>query len=252
MLLLSTSETEIIGEFMCMDGSIRDCSAPYALVSDSIQRALIEPSFKKPNISGRYRVDTDGDGWYAGECMSTTFQNEKLLDSSSCIGNEEYVCVCPITETENTDPSLKLRYENVTYTLGHGLGYDNGTFVIYQAGYYTVSSETNRTIQWIGSGESIQASCIESADFSSNYTLIQIVNGTIEHQVGTQFNYSGTEIVIPWRSIWEFVGENLTFVHDDDKACGPTWCAYWFEENQVISVSNSTTFFLRDILPSQG
>jgi hypothetical protein len=256
VLLLSQSENEIIGEFTYAPGNLRQGDAPYELVSDSLLTSLVKPSFSRPRISGTFRVDTDTDGWYAASppdsCYYTDFQGTMIFDSVSqtCADPEDtrYACACPLTEEEiEEEPSLKLQRWDFAYSIGKSLGFQSLAFYVYREGYYMLSSAYNRTLAYMNSENNVSSfEFIESVDFDKNYTFIQITNGSVEHQAGAEFYYAESNLTIPWRSIWEFVGENLTFI--GSRTCGPVWCAYWLDANESVSVQNASTYFVRDIL----
>lgn len=266
-LLASLPDAEIVAEFTCADGSIHRCTAPYAQVATSVQRSLMEPMWTTPGLTGTYRTNTLGDGWYTPECAVSSFQGEgRLLESSipeaGCTGDELYACVCPVpTEAPDTNPELKIRTTNTTYTLGTGVGYNtsSGTFTVYAAGYYVISSNTYRDIVSLTSESTVQAEAAEWALRDTNSSLLQITEGAVEHEMGSSFQWNGSALIIPHRSIWEFVvpeGNVTTFVWGNDNntvesVSTQAWCARWIDVDVVVSVYNTTSFFIRDVLPSR-
>lgn len=258
-LLASLPDAEIIAEFTCADAPIHRCTAPYARVATSVQRALLEPVWTSPELNGTFRTNTLGDGWYT-ECAVSEFGGEKLLDSvvpdAGCDG-VPYVCVCPVPdEVLDTHPELKIRSGNTTtYTRGTGIGYTNGTFTVYAAGYYVVSSETSRDVVSLAANSAVQAEAVEWALRSTNSSLIQVTDGATEHEIGAWFQWNGSVLVIPHRSIWEFVvPENVSaeFGWGNTSLVTQAWGARWIDADVAVHVRTppAPTFFMRDVLQS--
>lgn len=257
-LLRSADGAEIVGEFTCADGDVRLCSAPYTPIAASVQRALQEPVWELPDLAGLhlYRVDSAGDGWHV-PCARTDFlSGTMLLDSVTCdaddlVGESWYACVCPVVEeTEVEEPSIKVRTTNASYALGRSLGYAAGIFTTYMSGWFTLSSFSTRELVLLTAGEQAEGYAMESADLLRNSTVLQVVGGVTEHEVGASFGWNGTSFVIPGHSLWEFVSgvgsENAYMSACPDQTLN-VWCVAWLDEGEVVH-TNSTAFFVRGLV----
>lgn len=248
-------DAEVVAEFTCSDGALYRCDPPYAKVAESVQRALIEPTWLSPDVPSGvlYRTDTQGDGWYE-PCALTDFQGERLMDpvsTTSCETLSPWVCVCPLEEATPADPELKIRTPNTTYALGEGIGYRNSTFTVYTSGYYVVSSPDSRNLTYLESGSVLEnARAVEWASRPGNFTIMQVVNGSLEHEVGAWFNWTGDSLTIPYRSIWEFVlpigSPAAWFAAEECVIPFDAWCVTRLEAG--VSVwTNASSFFIRDV-----
>jgi hypothetical protein len=264
-LLRSADGAEIVGEFTCADGDVRLCVSPYTVIAASVQRALQEPVWELPDAAGLhdYRVDSAGDGWHV-PCARTDFSGsagDHLLDSVACsadLAEEWYTCVCPaVEEAEVEETSIKVRTTNASYALGHSLGYaagvstnDPGVFTSYLSGWFTLSSASTRDLVLLTAGEQVEGHALESADFLRNYTVLQVVDGDVEHEVGASFGWNGTSLVIPSHSLWEFVsgmGHENTYMSACPDQILNVWCVAWLDEGEVVH-TNSTAFFVRGLV----
>ncbi len=254
-LLASADGAEIVGEFACVDGGVYQCTAPYAQVASSVQRALLEPTWARPDLAaGTYRTNTLGDGWFV-PCAVSDLKGDGLLDSyvseDACDDPlTQWACVCPLVEVpvpglSPTVHTLKIRAPNASHSLGTSLGYALGNFTVYDAGYYTVSSATTRNLTLISAGSTIRAQAVEWADFAGNFTLLQVTAGVTEHELGDSFGWNGTHLIVPYTSVWEFVPSapaNFSGVGE----CG-VWCASRLDGGLEIE-TDSANFFMRDVL----
>lgn len=211
--LVSFPDDEIIGNFNCDVQLVRG-SEPYAIISDSVQRALLQRSFVPIEVKGRFRTNSFVDGWYAA-CGTTEFVSDMLLDGPiDCDSILPWLCLCPLRSKAETHP-IKIRTSNVNLGIGR-LGYRNGTFTVYEAGTYLVNSATNRTYRAFQINDIVSGVDAMEMVHARNQTFMQInENGEVDYEIGAAFQWNGSHLVIPWSGTWEVVpydGSRVTFL----------------------------------------
>ena len=213
--LISFPDDEIVGNFGCNIELVRN-SEPHAIVSESVQRALLQRSFAPLEIRGRFRTNSFVDGWYTA-CGTTEFVSDMLLDGPiDCDSILPWLCVCPLNSlNEMKSHPIKIRTTDVNLGIGR-LGYRNGTFTVYEAGTYLVNSATNRTYVSFKINDTVSGVDAMEMVHARNQTFMQInENGGVDYEIGARFRWNGTHLIIPWSGVWEVVpfdGTRVTFL----------------------------------------
>lgn len=245
--LISFENDEISGEFDC-EVPLANRESPGSLISDSIQRSLVQPLFGI-DLEGSYYTNSVMDGRYL-RCGYSEFPYENMLlkGGIDCDRVFPYLCVCNRAEPEDPymDP-IKIRSSESNFSQGR-VGYDGGILTIYVEGWYL--TWPNRTYRYLMEGEKINGTSVEFSKDSETFSFFQIdENGDMEHEIGDRFGWNGTAFVSPKRTVLEIAG-NGTFA---STRCGPISgefsCLITVSVNETVAFARERGyFFVRDMI----
>jgi hypothetical protein len=236
---VSLPDLDILAEFTCEDGQVRDSVDPFPVLALNPVRALIDPPLAEPSLNETYWVGTLGDGFYR-PCTAASWPDQALLEGQivDCESVLPWLCLCP-RETPaplEHEHTLMARDAPVDYAQGH-VGFRDGKIWAFTSGMFYVHNASGAFV--VSDPNSTQADYVELLYDDSSVALWMTLDSAVVLAENGPFLFDNQTLTLPFEGLWVVTIRGNSSVTE----CGARQNCVLYTERAQVQLGNGTLLF---------